>query len=848
MPTTVNGIGTKYYGKKNLKAFRGRCEFCNHDGELQEYETMYWFVVFFVPLIPLGRKQVLDYCTRCRRHRVLPLAQWEELKEKTIAEHTAALSENRDDPEASLKLLHALSAFKRFDEAERLATGIQARFDDRADVQLQIGKWHDFRGRKADADACYRAAFELEPENLAAKQAMALGIMAAGQPDQAAALAQTAPEITPQQAPNFYLALAHFYQQLNRHADAVTAFSRVVEAFPKLGYDKSLRKAIRTSEKLAGSGGSMLPRIPPYRSPSVLVAGSLAAIIAVVLLGNQYIAAHRKLHVVNGFGRPVEVQLDGEPAFTLGPRGSQVRDFSEGQHHAAVTAAGQPVRNDDFKITSGFWSRFFDSPIYILNAGAGAAIQWEQVIYSVNPASGSARLQVGTPFVAYGNIDYHFVPFPQRLQVEKGRSLTKTRVSLLEFEPRQIFNLPPGTVSPSDQLAFAEAHLALFPDDKPLLQSYIQVGLGNQENERVHRFLASGLDQTPVRVEWHRMAHFLNTTDDQNEQLRQRYVQWLQKEPNNSAILYLKARLEPFDAAMADFDRAINADPSNPYPWYAKGYQLQNNGDLAGAKTAYAKAAALSPADEDFRSRLFDIRLALSELADLEDELFEAIKQSPLKLILHLQLLEVLAARDKLSKAREHNVDFQRDITALPNSGENGKQAIQTSQVTMQYLDQDFAELLAFAQKPELPDWAAYLRYQCHLELGQYDAAAVDLQSKGGAPDGFDLLRLSVGARMSGDAQKAAEWQGQVCDQFDQGLEEQRRVSSLLKRAANVTLEETRDVNVDPRQKAILLIALAQQSTSHRGELLALAEKLNSSRLFPYHFQRRAIAAVQGLK
>ena len=59
MPYTVNGIGTTYYGKKNLKSYQGRCEFCKRDGATQEYETIHWFVVVYVPIIPLGRKQIL---------------------------------------------------------------------------------------------------------------------------------------------------------------------------------------------------------------------------------------------------------------------------------------------------------------------------------------------------------------------------------------------------------------------------------------------------------------------------------------------------------------------------------------------------------------------------------------------------------------------------------------------------------------------------------------------------------------------------------------------------------------------------------------------------------------------
>ena len=71
MPTTINGIGTTYYGKKNLKTYEGQCEFCHRVVDVQEYETRHWFVVLLIPVIPLGRKQILDFCTACQRHRAL---------------------------------------------------------------------------------------------------------------------------------------------------------------------------------------------------------------------------------------------------------------------------------------------------------------------------------------------------------------------------------------------------------------------------------------------------------------------------------------------------------------------------------------------------------------------------------------------------------------------------------------------------------------------------------------------------------------------------------------------------------------------------------------------------------
>ena len=204
------------------------------------------------------------------------------------------------------------------------------------------------------------------------------------------------------------------------------------------------------------------------------------------------------------------------------------------------------------------------------------------------------------PFVDFANIDYPFVPFPAQLKVERAKSVTKTRVSLLEFEPQQIFNLAPGTVPPADQLAFAEAHLEVDPTNKSLLQTYIQAGVGDQQAARVHAFLASGLDKKPVRIDWHRMVQSINPSDEQDEQLRQRYAKWLQKDPSNSAILYLRGRLEPYEAAMTDYDRAIEADRENPYPWFAKGYQLQMAGDLAGARQRSREPSRYDPSTTSF--------------------------------------------------------------------------------------------------------------------------------------------------------------------------------------------------------------------------------------------------------
>ena len=80
MPTVINGIGTWYYGKKRIHTIRETCEFCGHPSDLSSYDTSLFFVVFFIPIIPLQRLRVIRSCAACQKHRLISLAKWEQAK------------------------------------------------------------------------------------------------------------------------------------------------------------------------------------------------------------------------------------------------------------------------------------------------------------------------------------------------------------------------------------------------------------------------------------------------------------------------------------------------------------------------------------------------------------------------------------------------------------------------------------------------------------------------------------------------------------------------------------------------------------------------------------------------
>ena len=60
MPQTLNGIGTKYYGKANAVSERAVCDSCGREGIQESYDTNRYFVLVFIPLLPLGKYRILD--------------------------------------------------------------------------------------------------------------------------------------------------------------------------------------------------------------------------------------------------------------------------------------------------------------------------------------------------------------------------------------------------------------------------------------------------------------------------------------------------------------------------------------------------------------------------------------------------------------------------------------------------------------------------------------------------------------------------------------------------------------------------------------------------------------------
>jgi len=57
--------GTRSLGQENLRVHRGTCQFCGRTVDLRDYDTSQWFMLYYIPIIPLGRKSVINHCPTC---------------------------------------------------------------------------------------------------------------------------------------------------------------------------------------------------------------------------------------------------------------------------------------------------------------------------------------------------------------------------------------------------------------------------------------------------------------------------------------------------------------------------------------------------------------------------------------------------------------------------------------------------------------------------------------------------------------------------------------------------------------------------------------------------------------
>ena len=857
MPSTYNGIGTHYYGKKNIQKRGATCRQCGRQGELTSYDTRLWFVIVFIPIVPLGRKRIIDYCGGCTRHYVVEADKWETSKQLEIsgAREKFRVSQSLED---AMPLHQQMMNFHQLDQAAEFRKTMCEKFADNAKVHAYLGASLEQFGKLDESAVMFQRALDLRSDMPEARTGVAQTHLRAGKLDEARKLldflekpgAAQLYEIEPLNK------LAQAYQRAERHAEALELFAVIQREVPVVAEKKWFRKFVAKSEKAVKRTESQLPKqkfsfkrlfqvdtagasssAPHVTWKSLLVLG---VIVALVLLGfviaNEYTRRHRTLHIVNAFGQPATVRIAGVDEIK-NIRGTREVTLVEGHYHASISG---PVADEvDFDIRSSYFDRWGSDPAWVLNVGGKAVLIRTEATYSAEQIPAHISVHFGNKFETFGDISHPFRDLPQSLQVSEHGSRTLVSLNVHQGNGVDIaaYYLTKGDVNVA--MNFSETWLKMNPEDEQMLRLYAAQALRQHQTNRLDVFLRPGLKVRPLRTEWHRTYQQTHDNPATHDALVTEYQDLLRGEPTNSALLYLCGRLEADRAQARDyFERSQRADSSNAYPAFAIGYDYMNTADWPQAWKFMSRAVELRKGDVGFEHWLLIARLGAGEVEAIEQETREQIKRNPADIAANHRLVDVLARQNK----REDALASCKSFAAVCNSsyGRRGMTIAQAHRCLALYELGDFAELEKLAAASS--ELAAF-RFQALIELGRVTNALKFLPRQPDDDVEKPLLDLAISLafRRAGDAAQADHWAEQARLLLADGNEDEAAAAGLLARnPATLTMTDLKNFVLPPQLKAAVLAHLAQQNSPARAELAALARRLNVERTFPYHVIQRS--------
>jgi Tfp pilus assembly protein PilF len=569
------------------------------------------------------------------------------------------------------------------------------------------------------------------------------------------------------------------------------------------------------------------------RKPECGVTLALGVLLATALFVNDRIVANgRELIVLNRTGAAAKVILPHGDPLQLESQRMRTVSLGEGTHRVLVELDGAPARPVDVSISGNVLERLLGGRVYVLNLDAAAPIVWEETIYGPpgnTPPPTPARVAMGEVLI-FERVDEVFAPFPD--DAPEG---PRVRIGLAPGEPATLLGaLAPARRSEHGPLRYAEHHLRRAPDDDELLALYVRAAKGEYALDGA-AFLASRLEERPLRVLWHRAHQDLRRAAGDLAALREEYAAACAKEPGSSALATLAARLQPDpDQALAGYRAALELDPSDPFAHYGVAIHLFRRADYGGARRAIDAACKGRPRDASFANLRYLVRCGQKEWPLLVAELERALKAAPTSFPLLQRYLEALVAADQSDRAREVAQRYRQRLS----DRDDPRQLAHLAKLTLHGLEGRWDELLAGLPQLEAEPVRVRLKFEAALGAGK--------PQDSGQPKGpSETLQLALAwALLPSGAAEAKTWRARLGQALTKGPGAWSELAPLLESGDTAALGK---LALSPDDKACALYLLAaERPAAERKPYLDLAARYDLGRRFPHALLRRAAEALAG--
>ncbi len=861
MPTTVNGIGISYWGKSNLEYHRGACEHCGAVADLASYDTGKYFVLVFLPLVPLGKLRILNECPQCRRHGAIKLQEWQRLRREEVDAAVTAWEASPGDRELAQRAIHTCAAYHDRDTFLPLAGKIAGHLGADAEVVAEVAGTLAYFGHLPEAEAAFRKSLGLSDDQ-GVRQRLAMTLLRQGRPGEAQPLlGHLLRGHDPAALPRLLL-LVEGYQAQGQHREALALLDTVVQVYPQVEQDKGFKKIRKLSQKhqqsgkpiastalappkAAASGPSLTSRLAPLIWPALLL-------LIVVPVAGWVIATVRshQVFLVNGLAERYAVELGpvgGPPAGGPGethhlPPGVAVAvDVPRGADLVAAVAAGGPnVEPVAFRVAPSLWQALTGEMTYAVNPDRVAVLYWEQVEYAVNPEPRELpyELKFGEDFYAWEGVDYEFRESPDEISLSSSssRALRESLTVLSGQTVQELFFTLANEIDSDTAVAWLRRVVELQPGDLGAMSMLAAMASAEDFAAVAEPHLAA----RPIEVEWHRA--YQNAIDQAGdvEPVKARYAAMLAAEPESSELLYLAARLET-DGGRVDrlLARAIAADPANGYAYNSVAYHQLARGELAEALAMNAKAMAAMPDNPGFQFNEEAALVANGRYDELLRRNLEAQTATPLdgELVAdEIRLRSALGQGSGLpgeeAAARIKTYVMRLTTDQGPEAASGWSEYLGATEALARGDLAAFGELIGELEGP-LYDFQAAL-------AGNDPAAAETALEAAESSDATSYLLAYLGAARSGEGELA----GRLLARAIAGLRQQGQAERLLADGLAGSAPAGTDylrLGLEPQTKAVALAALALSDPGRAGAYRRLARKLNFRLAFPRLYLERML-------
>jgi tetratricopeptide (TPR) repeat protein len=833
MPTIINGCGTWYYGKRRIHRVKAPCSQCQGFVELESYDTTLYFVVFMVPVVPLGQKRILESCPACQRHKIIKLKDWEAGKAKAFGDILERLQANPDDRETIQTALGLATVYQDEAAFDKLADVLAGHRTDDAEIQAQLGAAYEYFSRWADAEAAYRRAYAVKPDD-DIRERLAVCCLKQGRPTEAAEYVTHVFESKDPQKAWLVFWLVEGFLEAGMHDEALKVMDVRDDLWPHLARDKAYIKQRRTAEKHKRTGkpvasaylressrvgvreGSGLGfKWPKYVAAAVFL--GLAALYFGVAI---YRGQNRKVYLVNGWTKAYTVTLNGE-SHQLMPNVPKKVDVAEGDVTINWPDGGEGPQT--VTVETPFFSRPFKSPVFIINPDRLALLERDTTVYTNDPAPepDAPEIVAGRLLTEFKEVDHEFEPFPPQIQAKAGSKITKTRVGIVPAASTMHRLFHTQAVLPPDQAReYVVRLLRLEPDDALLVRWVAAIFPPAEALELIRPRLAD----RPVRIEWHRAYQTVTERTEPDRDLVPEYRKLVEETKRGPAAVYLLGRLEDGPAGEKLYEEAARANPPVGQAASGLGFRLLARGEFGPAVTWTKTGTDLAPGDQLARKVHVDALLAAGKYADVL-----AIPPGPdgeaapllARLTAHVATGERGAAEAEINRA------------ARPLPGENIGPVLQTYRLMLAGAERDRAKYLSLAENFPFAD-----RFTVSFLKGDYKQAAKETGGRfiGDAPDmnwEFETTRAGLlylaGVKAKDGAFADEQWKA-LGTALGRGDRTSRWFGAVAAGKQPFDPARATAAVMNPAVKRIVLAAFARKYPEQAKDLRALSRQLDFER------------------